>query len=55
MAATGDNAAGNIMWKIHRDALRAYFFPALWIASFVNNFLVITGTSNYFGVVLKGV
>lgn len=34
---------------------QSLFFPALWKASLVNNFLVITGTSNYFGVVLKGV
>lgn len=42
------------MENTHRCS-QSIFFPALWIASFVNNFLVITGTSNYFGVVLKGV
>lgn len=34
---------------------QSLFFSALWAVSSVNNFLEITGTSNYFEVVLKGV
>lgn len=26
VTATGDNVLGNRMWKIHTDALKAYFF-----------------------------